>query len=46
MILTNFAAKHFSGDEQSRFRAYVALSRAKRSIHIVIPNRTPSPLLT
>ena len=46
VVLTNFGAKHFCGSEQSRRLAYVALSRARRSIHIVIPTRTPSPLLS
>jgi DNA helicase-2/ATP-dependent DNA helicase PcrA len=45
VILANFGATHFSDDEACRRLAYVALSRACKSIHVIVPAKTPSPLL-
>lgn len=45
VVLANLGAQHFPDDGNSRRLAYVALSRARRSIHIVVPAQTPSPLL-
>jgi DNA helicase IV len=45
VILANFGATHFKDDKTCRRLAYVALSRACKAIHIIVPARTPSPLL-
>jgi superfamily I DNA/RNA helicase len=45
VILANFGASHFLDDQTCRRLAYVALSRARQSIHIIVPTQTPSPLL-
>jgi DNA helicase-2/ATP-dependent DNA helicase PcrA len=45
VLIGNFSASHFGDDEMSRRVAYVALSRARRSITILVPADQPSPLL-
>jgi hypothetical protein len=45
VMIGNFSAAHFGDDEMSRRIAYVALSRARRSIMLVVPEDQPSPLL-
>jgi DNA helicase-2/ATP-dependent DNA helicase PcrA len=45
VMIGNFSAAHFSDDEMSRRIAYVALSRARRSIALLVPEQQPSPLL-
>lgn len=45
VLISNFSAAHFGNDELSRRVAYVALSRARRSITILVPGDSPSPLL-
>lgn len=45
VLIANFSAAHFGNDEMSRRLAYVALSRARQSITILVPGNSPSPLL-
>jgi DNA helicase-2/ATP-dependent DNA helicase PcrA len=45
VIVTNFGATHFADTEDRRMLAYVAVSRACRTLDILVPARTPSPLL-
>jgi AAA domain/UvrD-like helicase C-terminal domain len=45
VLIANFSAGHFPDDEMSRRVAYVALSRARRSITLLVPGESPSPLL-
>jgi DNA helicase-2/ATP-dependent DNA helicase PcrA len=45
VMIGNFSAAHFGDDEMSRRIAYVALSRARRSITLLVPKQQPSPLL-
>lgn len=45
VLIGNFSASHFGDDEVSRRVAYVALSRARLSITILVPADQPSPLL-
>lgn len=45
VLVGNFSAAHFGDDEMSRRVAYVALSRARRSVTLLIPGNSPSPLL-
>jgi DNA helicase-2/ATP-dependent DNA helicase PcrA len=45
VMIGNFSAAHFGDDEMSRRVAYVALSRARRSITFLVPEQHPSPLL-
>jgi superfamily I DNA/RNA helicase len=45
VMIGNFSAAHFGDDEMSRRIAYVALSRARRSITLLVPEQQPSPLL-
>jgi hypothetical protein len=45
VLIGNFSASHFGDDEMSRRVAYVALSRARRSITMLVPADQPSPLL-
>jgi DNA helicase-2/ATP-dependent DNA helicase PcrA len=45
VLIGNFSAAHFGDDEMSRRVAYVALSRARRSITMLVPADQPSPLL-
>ncbi|MDQ2081034.1 UvrD-helicase domain-containing protein [Xanthobacteraceae bacterium Astr-EGSB] len=45
VLISNFSSAHFANDELSRRIAYVALSRARRSISILVPGNSPSPLL-
>jgi hypothetical protein len=45
VLIGNFSASHFGNDEMSRRVAYVALSRARRSITMLVPADQPSPLL-
>jgi hypothetical protein len=45
VMIANFSAAHFGDDEMSRRIAYVALSRARRSITLLVPGDSPSPLL-
>src|SRR5207248_3162541 len=45
VLISNFSRSHFGDDEMSRRVAYVALSRARRSITLLVPGDSPSPLL-
>jgi UvrD-like helicase C-terminal domain/UvrD/REP helicase N-terminal domain len=45
VMIGNFSAAHFGDDEMSRRIAYVALSRARRSVTLLVPKQQPSPLL-
>jgi superfamily I DNA/RNA helicase len=45
VLIANFSAGHFPDEEMSRRVAYVALSRARRSITLLVPGDSPSPLL-
>jgi hypothetical protein len=45
VMIGNFSTAHFGDDEMSRRIAYVALSRARRSITLLVPEQQPSPLL-
>jgi UvrD-like helicase family protein len=45
VLISNFSAAHFGDDEMSRRLAYVALSRARHSITVLVPGDSPSPLL-
>jgi len=45
VLIANFSEGHFGDDEMSRRIAYVALSRARRTITILVPEQQPSPLL-
>ena len=45
VLVANFTAAHFGDDEMSRRIAYVALSRARRAITLLVPGESPSPLL-
>jgi superfamily I DNA/RNA helicase len=45
VLISNFSAAHFGDDEMSRRIAYVALSRARHSITLLVPGDSPSPLL-
>jgi hypothetical protein len=45
VLIGNVSASHFGDDELSRRIAYVALSRARRSITMLVPADQPSPLL-
>ncbi|WP_114945260.1 UvrD-helicase domain-containing protein [Microvirga calopogonii] len=44
VLVGNFSAGHFA-DERGRRLAYVALSRARASVEILVPALAPSPLL-
>ena len=45
VMIGNFSADHFPDTEDGHRLAYVALSRARKSIEIIVPERAPSPLL-
>jgi hypothetical protein len=45
VMIGNFSAAHFGDDKMSRRIAYVGLSRARRSIVLLVPEQQPSPLL-
>lgn len=45
VFVGNFSAAHFGNDELSRRIAYVALSRARKSLTFLVPANNPSPLL-
>jgi superfamily I DNA/RNA helicase len=45
VLISNFSAAHFGDDEMSRKIAYVALSRARKSVSILVPQDGASPLL-
>jgi len=45
VLISNFSAGHFGDDEMSRRIAYVAISRARRSLSFLVPALGPSPLL-
>jgi DNA helicase-2/ATP-dependent DNA helicase PcrA len=45
VMIGNFRAAHFGHDEMSRRIAYVALSRARRSVTFLVPEQQPSPLI-
>lgn len=45
VLVGNFSEAHFADDELSRRIAYVALSRARRSVTFLVPGASPSPLL-
>jgi hypothetical protein len=45
VLIGNFSSEHFPDDEISRRIAYVALSRARKSITLLVPELSPSPLL-
>ena len=45
VLIANFSDGHFGDDEMSRRIAYVALSRARKSITLLVPSQNPSPLL-
>jgi superfamily I DNA/RNA helicase len=45
VLVANFSAGHFGDDEMSRRVAYVALSRARKSLTVLVPGGSPSPLI-
>lgn len=45
VLVGGFSASHFADDVQGRRLTYVALSRATRSIDILVPDLAPSPLV-
>lgn len=45
VMVANFSATHFGTDALSRRIAYVAISRAKKSLLVSVPGSSPSPLL-
>lgn len=45
VLIANFSSGHFGADELSRRIAYVALSRARKSVTFLVPGRDPSGLL-
>lgn len=45
VMICNFSSTQFPEGERGRKLAYVALSRAKKSIEILVPGNAPSPLL-
>ncbi|HYH17984.1 MAG TPA: UvrD-helicase domain-containing protein [Azospirillum sp.] len=46
VLIGGFSASHFADDLQGRRLAYVALSRATRSVEILVPGMAPSPLVS
>ncbi len=45
VLIAHFSASHFTDDTFGRRLAYVALSRATRSVEILVPGLAPSPLV-
>ena len=45
VVILPVDAKHFRDSEKDRCVLYVALSRAKKSLTLVVPHDEPSPLL-
>ena len=45
VLVSNFSNGHFPNEELARRLAYVAISRARRSVTFLVPGGAPSPLL-